>query len=103
MEVEASRIQASRLYRLTKLLYPDRISLENGQVTVTKYSLLGLGRSEEVVGTSRISSIRLDSGIFNSTIVVETQGGATTDMFVETLPKAPAEALAAEIRAQMPP
>ena len=87
----------------TKPLYPDRISLENGQASVTKHSLLGLGRPEEVMSTSRISSLGLESGIFNATIVVETQGGATSDMWVETLPKSPAEALTAESRAQLPP
>lgn len=103
MEVQAARLQASRIYRLTKLLYPDRISLENGQVTVTKYSLFGLGSNEEVVSAATISSIRIGSGILNSTIVVETQGGASSDMWVETLPKGPATVLAKEIRAQMPP
>ena len=103
MEVQAARLQASRIYRLAKLMYPDRISFENDQVTVTKYSLFGLGKTEEVVSTSRISSVRIDSRILNSTIVVETQGGATSDMWVETLPKGPATALADEIRARMPP
>ena len=103
MEVQAARLQASRIYRLTKLMYPDRIAFENDKVTVTKYSLLGLGKSEEVVPTSRISSVRIASGVFNSTIVVETQGGARSDMWVETLPKGPATALASEIRAQLPP
>ena len=103
MEVPAARLQAIHIYRLTKLLYPDRISLENGQATVTKYSLFGLGRNEEVVSTSRISSIRIGSGILNSTIVVETRGGAASDMWVETLPKGPATVLANEIRAQLPP
>ena len=103
MEVQAARLQASRIYRLTKLMYPDRISFENDQVTVTKYSLFGVGKSEEVVSTSRISSLRLDSGILNSTIMVETQGGASCDMWVETLPQGLATALTNEIRSRMPP
>ena len=31
MKVQAARLQASRIYRLTKLMYPDTISFENGQ------------------------------------------------------------------------
>ena len=52
MEVQAARLQASRIYRLTKLFYPDKISFDNGQVAVTKFSMFGLGRSEEVVSLS---------------------------------------------------
>ena len=103
MKVQAARLQASRIYRLTKLMYPDTISFENGQVTVTKYSLFGLGKSEEVVSVSRISSVRVDSAILNSSIVVETQGGSSSDIWVETLPKGPATALADDIVSQLPP
>ena len=103
MEVQAARLQASLIYRLTKLFHPDKISFDNGQVTVTKYSMLGLSRSEEVVTISRISSVRVSSGLFNSTIVIETHGGAHSDLWVETLPKGSAEALAGEIVSQLPP
>ena len=103
MEVQAARLQASRIYRLTKLFYPDKISFDNGQVAVTKYSMFGLGRSEEVVSLSRISSVRISSGIFNSTIIIETYGGARSDLSVETLPREPAVSLAEEIVSQLPP
>ena len=102
MEVKASRIQGSLWFAWTKLVFPDRMEFDGSRVRVTKRHMLGLGRREDQIRIGRIASVRVDSGIFNSTIVIETQGGAVGDLRVSVLPKAKAAALADAIKEALP-
>ena len=100
MEVKATRIQGG-MSSLTQLLFPDRIAFTNGRISVTKRKWLGLGRLEEDVAITRVASVRVDSGILNATVIIETLGGATEDLYVEKIPKGKARELADEIRRSM--
>ena len=102
MEVRAARIQGTTLVHPTHLFFPSKMTFEEGHVTTVERKWFGLGKAEDDVRIDRVASVRIDSGIFNSTITVETQGGATRDLQVKTVPKKKAIALVAEIRAALP-
>lgn len=97
MEIKASRLQGG-MTSLTQLLFPDRIAFVDGRVTVTKRKWLGLGRLEEDIAIARVASVRIDSGILNATVVIETQGGSTENLYVEKIPKGKARELVVELR-----
>ena len=88
MQISASRLQASLFgLRPTKLLFPDKMVMDDKHVTITRRKWLGLGKSENEVLISKIASVRLDNGILNATAICETQGGANVNVGVNVLPK----------------
>lgn len=101
MEVSAARFQGGRLLGLTHYLFPDTISFENGRIRITTRKWLGLSKDEYEAPATRVSSVRLTSGIFNSTLVVETFGGAQEDLVIDYLPKAKARHIADAIRGSL--
>ena len=92
VEVEAARVQ-NGLFSWTKLFFPDRILFDGERVTVIRKFWFGMGRNEDELPITRIASVRISSGIFNSTITVQTNVRAEQDLVVSKLPKKPAESL----------
>lgn len=62
--------------RLTagNLIFPDTISVESDGVHYQKRRLFG--SSEEVVNYRQIASVRANSGICCTTLIIETSGGS---------------------------
>ena len=103
MEVKASRIQASWiLWTFTQFLFPDRMAYDGTRVTTIKRKWLGLRTIEDELHISRVASVRLDTGIFNATITVETKGGAVADLRVHKVPKVRGREFAERLRRDIP-
>ncbi len=103
IKVSASRIQASWfLFTLTQFIFPDQMQYDGARVITTKRKWLGLRTVQDEIRISRVASVRIDTGIFNATITVETKGGATSDVRVHKVPKGRGRLLADRIRQDIP-
>lgn len=99
MEFRASRWGG--LICWTKIFMPDRITLGAGRITVVKKKFFGLINTTEEIAFSKIASVRVANGIFFSSIIIETTGGATADIYIKTLKKKVAKEVAGLIRQQV--
>ena len=96
MVVRASRLAGMTAW--TKLLIPDTMVITNKDITVTKRKFLGLSNTEENVSLDRIASVRVVNGVIFSGLVLETTGGAVSDVTIGGLPKGVARQVAGHIR-----
>ena len=62
-----------------------------------RWGWLGLRRFEQKVSLGRVASVRATRGVFWSSLIIETQGGAMSDLVILGLNKAESAELAAEI------
>ncbi len=96
MEFRASRWGG--LMSWTKLLMPDTIIISDSRLTVVKRSFLGLKNTTEEMNYARIASVRVKNGFFFSDVIIETTGGATSDIYIKTLKKKTAKHAADAIK-----
>jgi hypothetical protein len=69
----AVQYQSSRLTS-GNLIFPDTLSVESDGVHYQKRKLLG--SSEEIISYRHISSVRILTGLFFASIIIETSGGS---------------------------
>lgn len=94
------KYRASRwggLLSWTKMLMPDTIEVAD-RLTVVKRKFFGLSNTTEELNFSKVASVRVKNGLFFSDIIIETAGGATSDIVIRTLKKKVAKVCAGEIR-----
>ena len=82
----------------TGLFFPPIIKVNNGRVTVTKWTFLGLRRHDQEIQITRIASVRYTKGIFWGGLLVETFGGASEDMTEKGLSQDDARTMAEKIK-----
>ena len=75
------------LFSWTKLFMPDRVTLYETYLAVTQYKFFGLNKMEEEISYSKIASVRKKDGFFFSALIIETSGGAVSDMTIKGLNK----------------
>ena len=99
MHISSARLQASMFgLRPTKLLFPDRMAMDQRRITITRRTWLGLRKSENEILIAKVASVQLDNGILNSTVLCETQGGSNINVGLSVVPRNKAKGFAAELR-----
>ena len=91
--------KSSRMLALTttKMLFPDRLEIKKDKVIITKRRWLGLMKDEETIRIDRIASIRMKGGLLSGKVIIETTGGAKTDLIMSRMWKKKARKLANEL------
>jgi hypothetical protein len=79
---------------ITNLFLPPLIVLNRREIVIKRWAWLGLRKYEQKVSLERVASVRSMRGIFWSSLVVETLGGAMSDLVIQGLNKAESEEMA---------
>ena len=95
---KSSRLLAG-LY-LTKVIFRDRIIIDDTYVTIKKRKWFGLMLDEEQVKIKNIASVRVTTGFFSSRVRVETLGGASEDLYIHRVWKRTALKIKHEIQSK---
>ena len=84
--------------QLTGLFLPPIISVSDGRIRVTKWTLLGLRRHQQEIQVSRVASVRYTKGVFWGGLLVETFGGASEDLSEKGLRQADAKNMSDQLK-----
>jgi len=96
--------KASRFWSMaswTKMLMPDNIEILNTRVIIRKKKWFGLTGTEEEITYKQISSIRLVKRIFTGIVIIETTGGAMTDIRIKNFTKKTAKKVVGILRGKI--
>lgn len=74
----------------TALLFPPILTITPAEIHVRRRALFGLRTLDTKLAVSRVASVRAIKGVFWSSIIVETYGGASGDLSIAGLDKAEA-------------
>jgi hypothetical protein len=86
MKIKASRVLTG--WRSpTKFLMPDEMEIIEDRVKIRQREWLGLRREEEVISIDRIASVRIQFGLLKATVILETFGGSTSDLRIDSIGK----------------
>jgi Double zinc ribbon len=72
---------------LTGLFFPPELTISGDEVKLTRWTMLGLRRLDQRISTRKIASVRYLSGVIWGGLMVETFGGALSDLVVHGLDK----------------
>ena len=86
MLYKASRFWGGML-SWTKVFMPDTIEILEDRIVVTKKKFFGLTSTQEEIKFTKIASVRLAKGFFTGHVIIETSGGASTDLSVRNFKK----------------
>ncbi|WP_408954769.1 hypothetical protein [Natroniella sp. ANB-PHB2] len=100
MKIKASRIFSDG-FGLTNIFFPDTLEILPTKVKLKKRKLLGLKSTEKNVLRNQIASVRRENGFFFSTIIVETTGGAVSDLEIKWVNKRKAKKAVEEIESMI--
>lgn len=75
---------------LTGLFFPPELRVRGDEVTLTRWSLLGLRRLDQRISTRKMASVRFLSGVIWGGLMIETFGGAMGDFVLHGIDKAKA-------------
>jgi|SRR5699024_1165523 len=100
MTYYASRFWSGML-SWTKLFKPDSVELQSDCIKIVKHTMLGLKSSEEEMKYNNIASVRLAKNLFTSDIIIETTGGAISDLSIKKLRKNVGNEVVGKIRSKI--
>jgi len=71
----------------TALFFPPQITITPEHVLIRKYTFLGLRRLDQKLSTAKIASVRFLKGVIWGGIIVESYGGAYSEIVIHGLNK----------------
>jgi hypothetical protein len=99
LEVHSSRLWALLGFKLTRLLFPARMSADNVGIStnIVEFWLTPWRRTDEHLPMSHVAEVAHTRGFFWDTISVESSGGLNP-LVVTGLPKSPARYFVEHVR-----
>ena len=82
---------------LTKVVFPDRLEINENKICITKRKWFGLIADTESLSMERMASVRVKNGLFSAKVFIETMGGAKEDFVIERLWKGAARKIKADL------